>query len=149
MLLHIFAKPVKTHEYQYFFCGGGDPGGRGYKEDRNVLLCVARIECVLRKIRYKIKIGICFFQSTDKIVHLTGLLQVSGLLREPVVSVKNPTLISHLTEKRTPTLSWQTPTLSLRVLCGCSGSSRRLQVPYVIPRPGGVPRQLYGVCCFS
>ena len=67
-------------------------------------------------------------------------------------------------KKRTPTLSWQTPTLSLRVLCGCSvhgtrnervgvcqdrvgiiffsgmlesvwGSSRRLQVPYVIPRP--------------
>ena len=67
--------------------------------------------------------------------------------------------------KMIPTLSWQPPTHSLRVLCGCSvhgtpnervgvchdrvgiiflsgmwgsvwGSSRRLQVSYVIPRPG-------------
>ena len=66
-------------------------------------------------------------------------------------------------KKIIPTLSWQTPTLSLRVLCGCSvhgnrnervgiiflrgmwgsvwGSSRILQVPYVIPRPG-VPRHI-------
>ena len=60
------------------------------------------------------------------------------------------------------TLSWHTPTLSLRVLCGCSvhfhdrvgiiflsgmlglvwGSSRRLLVPYVIPRPF-VPRYIF------
>ena len=73
-------------------------------------------------------------------------------------------------KKMIPTLSWQTLTLSLRVLCWFSvhgtrnerigvchdrvgiiflswgwgsvwGSSRRLQVPYVIPRPG-VPRHI-------
>ena len=74
-------------------------------------------------------------------------------------------------EKMIPTLSWQSPTLSLRELCGCSvhgtrnegvgichnrvgviffsggwgsvwGSSRRLKVPYVITRPG-VTRHMY------
>ena len=62
-------------------------------------------------------------------------------------------------KNRTPTLSLQTPTLSLRVFCAqnsklegrslyfswmCGsvwGPPRRLRVPYVIPRPG-VPRHM-------
>ena len=80
-----------------------------------------------------------------------GVRRVAGLHREFLVSVENPTDPYIPLKKRTPTLSKQTPTLSLKVLCKCSvhgtrnvrvgvlfcsgmwgsvlGSSRRLQVP--------------------
>ena len=51
-----------------------------------------------------------------------GLHPTPGLRRKLVVPVKNPTLIPipPPQKKMIPTLSWQTPTLSFRVLCGCS-----------------------------
>ena len=109
--------------------------------------------------------------SISAVAIFDGLRRVSGLRREPVVSVKNPTLIPTSHWKRWSRLcrdSWQTLTLSLQVPCtehphrtrnervgvchdrvgiiflsggwgSVWGSSRRLLVPYVIPRPG-VPR---------
>ena len=83
-----------------------------------------------------------FAKSRKVVTHFSwyiynGVRRVSGLRKKPVVSVKNTTLI--------PTSIWerwsrplQTPTLSVW------GSSRRLQVPYVIPRPG-VPRHMLAV----
>ena len=64
------------------------------------------------------------------------LRRVSGSRREPVVSVKNPTLI--------PTSHWDRVGIIFLsgMLWSVWGSSRRLQVPYVIPRPC-VPRHIY------
>ena len=51
------------------------------------------------------------------------LRRTLGLCRKLVVPVKNPTriLIPHWEE--CTNMSWQNPTLSLRVLCGCFASS--------------------------
>ena len=93
---------------------------------------------------------------------VTGLRRVSGLRREPAVSVEDPAPIHtfpHISLKnRTQNLSLQTPTLLLRVLCtelATRGSKYCFSVgnvdrcivttvtagPYVIPRPG-VPRHV-------
>ena len=67
----------------------------------------------------------CHFPCRSLLVSKTytydGLRRTPGLRRKLLVSVKNPcTDPRPALKKMIPTLSWQTPTISLRVLCGCS-----------------------------